>query len=47
MDVPDRIRKLLPEILPFEAVKELIVLVNMTRDDVEIESRGGRRGAGK
>ncbi|MGY4617794.1 hypothetical protein ACVWZ4_003021 [Bradyrhizobium sp. USDA 4472] len=35
MDVPDRIAELLLAILPGEAVDELLVVVDLARDDVE------------
>src|SRR5664280_1622904 len=38
MDVPDRIRQPLPAVLPLIAVEELLVFVDGSRDDVEIES---------
>ena len=37
MDVPDRIGELLLGILPREAVEELLVVVDVARDDVEIQ----------
>src|SRR5262249_42025455 len=40
MNVPNRIGKLLPRILPFKTVEKLIVLVNVTRNDVKVESLG-------
>ncbi len=37
MDVPDRIGELLPGILPRKAVEELLVVVDVARDDVEVQ----------
>jgi hypothetical protein len=37
MDVPDRIGEPLPEVLPFVGFQELLVLVDVARNDVEIE----------
>src|SRR5688572_20013677 len=38
MDMPDRVGQALLLILPLVAVEQLLVLVDMARDDVEIES---------
>ena len=43
MDVPDRIRQLLPRVLPLKAVEKLIVLVDVARNDVKVEPLGGLR----
>ena len=37
MNVPDRIGKLLPGVLPREPVEELLIVVDIARDDVEIQ----------
>ena len=37
MNMPDRIRQLLPLVLPLKAIKKLVVLVDVTRNDVEVE----------
>ena len=37
MDVPDRIAEALPAVLPLVAVEELLVVVDVARDDVEVE----------
>ena len=37
MDVPDRIGELLLGILPRESVEELLVVVDIARDDVEVQ----------
>ena len=43
MDVPDRIRQALARILPLVAVEKLVILVDVTRDDIEIEALGRLR----
>ena len=43
MDVPDRIRQALAQILPLIAVKELLVFVDRARDDVEVKALGRLR----
>src|SRR5215471_15188962 len=40
MDVPDRIRQLLPLVLPLKAIKKLVVLVDVAGDDIEIKPLG-------
>src|ERR1700722_20204094 len=43
MDVPDRIAELLPTILPRETLEELLIVVDIARDDVEVEPLGRLR----
>src|SRR5262245_55976501 len=38
MDVPNRIGKLLPRVLPLKAVEKLTVLVDVARNDVKVET---------
>src|SRR5689334_11223987 len=37
MDVPDRVTELLLAVLPRKAVEELLIVVDVARDDVEIQ----------
>ena len=43
MDVPDRIGQPLPAVLPLIAVEKLLVLVDVARNDVEVEPLGRLR----
>ena len=43
MDVPDRIGEALPAVLPRVAVEELLIFVDVARDDVEVEPLGRLR----
>src|SRR5580698_7945538 len=43
MDMPDRIAELLPSILPRKAFEELLIVVDVARDDVEVEPLGRLR----
>src|ERR1700730_14086075 len=43
MDMPDRVRQTLLEVLPFVGLQKLLVFVDVARNDVKVEALGGLR----